>query len=424
MCFMMPRLALSFYSFLGFAIGFGTLWDVFGWANLATLSLLVLGLVNVLIHHRFPSRRSLNFVRYMRIAAVITAMVFLSALQVVWSHPDFGPPTVTNQEWIRTLALGVGLSSCLLVSDQTRKPLFLGVSLGFAFYGFGSVILSRFYGVSVLSPFDMHFGGVWGLPANPTPPGIAIFGSIAIFLTLFRSTFQAFPLAGLCVSVSAVWAIAALDRRSTLFPVLLYLAYFTILLIKYLCRLPSAGTLNKVMRKIIPLVCLFATLTILLNILSRTRLSLKLSRVLSEGVASVEFDRIDHYRFGYSRIFDSFLTGHNLLINLPTQLRATNPHWHSSPLDALRIGGLLGFACIVVWYLSLFFVFLSRSSTVVMRISALGLLLIMSVEPTMYKTWYDVLVPQLVTYFLVAETTTRLKPALPSEPYDKHESSV
>ena len=420
----MPRQALSFYSFLGFAIGFGTLWDVFGWANLATLSLLVLGLVNVLIHHRFPSRRSFNSVRYMWIAAVITAMVCLSALQAVWSHPDFGPPTVTNQEWIRTFALAVGLSSCLLVSDQTRKPLFLGVSLGFAFYGFGSVILSRFYGVSVLSPFDMHFGGVWGLPANPTPPGIAIFGSIAIFLTVFGRTIQPWPSVGLCASVAGVWAIAALDRRSTLLPVLFYLIYFTTVLIKHLWRLPSAGTQNMVLRKIIPGAGLFAIVTITLSTLSSTRLSLKLSRSLSEGVASVEFDRIDHYHFGYSKLFDSLITGHNLLINLPPQLRAINPHWHSSPLDALRIGGLLGFACIVVWYLSLSFVFLSRSSTVVLRISALGLLLIMSVEPTMYKTWYDVLVPQLVTYFLVAETTARLKPALPSEPDDKHESSV
>ncbi|UPH89165.1 hypothetical protein [Synechococcus sp. NB0720_010] len=420
----MPRLAVYIYSLLGFAIGFGTLWDVFGWANLATLSLLLLCLVNVLINYTFPSRWSCNPVRFVWITAVIAAMVCLSALQVVWSHPDFGPPVVTNQEWIRSLALAVGLSSCLLVSDQIRKPLFFGVSLGFGCYGFGSVILSYAYGVSLLSPFDMHFGGVWGLPTNPTPPGIAIFGSIAIFLTVFGSTFQAFPLAGLCLSMSGVWAIAALDRRSTLFPVLLYLAYFTILLIKHLWRLPSAGTLNKVMRKIIPLVCLFATLTILFNTLSRTRLSLKLSRVLSEGVASVEFDRIDHYRFGYSRLFDTLLTGHNLLINLPPQTRALNPHWHSSPLDAMRIGGFLGFACILFWYLSLFFVFLSRSSTPIIRISSLGVLLIMSVEPTMYKTWYDVLVPQLVTYFLVAETATRLKPALPSEPYDMHESSV
>ena len=420
----MPRQALSFYSYLGFAIGFGTLWDVFGWANLATLSLLVLGLVNVLIHHRLPSRFSFNSVRFLWIALVIMAMVCLSALQIVWSHPDFGPPIVTNQEWIRTLALAVGLSSCLLVSDQIRKPLFLGVSLGFGCYGFGSVILSYVFGVSVLSPFDMHFGGVWGLRANPTPPAIATFGSISIFLIAFRSTIQVFPLAGLAISLSGIWATAALDRRSTLFCLLLYLGYFIILFLHKLWRLPSGGTPNAQFRKIVSVVGLSAVLTISLNTLSRTRLSLRLSQALSEGISSSEFDRIDHYRIGYATLFHSLLTGNNLLINLPPQIDAINPHWHSSPLDAMRIGGFIGFACIVIWYLSLFFILLSKSSTPTIRISSLGLLLIMSVEPTMYKTWYDVLVPQLVTYFLVAETTTGLKPALTAEPHDRHELSV
>ena len=420
----MPCFIVYLYSLLGFAIGTGTLWDVFGWANLATLSLLVLGLVNVLIRHSLPSSCPVKSFRLLWIGGVIAAMVCLSALQVVWSHPDFGSPIVTNQEWIRTFALAVGLSSLLLVSDQIRKPLFLGVSLGFACYGFGSVILSYANGVSVLSPFDMHFGGVWGLPANPTPPGIAVFGSISIFFIALVRPIQALPEVGLSASLCGAFAIAELDRRSTLFPVLLYVGYSTILLVLRLRRTLSGDTLNDRLLKFLPAIGLFATLSVLISIISRTRLSRRLVSALSEGLASAEFDRIDHYRVGYSRLLDSLLAGHNLLINLPPQLRAINPHWHSSPLDALRIGGFLGFACLVVWYLSLFFVLLSRSSTAVLRISALGTLLIMSVEPTMYKTWYDILVPQLFTYFLVAETATRLKPALLADLLDRHASSV
>ena len=79
----MSRFLVYLYSLLGFAIGLGTLWDVFGWANLATLSLLVLGLVNVLIRHRFPSSWPVNSVRFLWIGGVIAAMVCLSALQVV-----------------------------------------------------------------------------------------------------------------------------------------------------------------------------------------------------------------------------------------------------------------------------------------------------------------------------------------------------
>ena len=420
----MPRFIVYLYSLLGFAIGIGTLWDVFGWANLATLSLLVLGLVNVLIRHRFPSSWPVKSVRFLWIGGVIAAMVCLSALQVVWSHPDFGPPIVTNQEWIRTFALAVGLSSLLLISDQIRKPLFLGVALGFACYGFGSVILSYAFGINVLTPFDMHFGGVWGTPANPTPPGLAIFGSIAIILISLARPIQVFPVVGLSVSLCGAFAIAALDRRSTLFPTLLFIGYFTVLLFKFLWTFPSGDTLYKNIRKLVPSVGLLAILVVLFDALSRTRLSLRLSTALSEGVASAEFDRVDHYRIGYSRLLESLLTGHNYLINLPPQLSAINPHWHSSPLDALRIGGFLGLACLFVWYLSLFFVFLARSSTPVMRVSALGLILIMSVEPTMHKTWYDVLVPQLVTYFLVAESAIRLIPALHAEPLDRRASSV
>ena len=97
--------SLVLVSAIGFLASFGTLWDVFGWANLTVLSISVLPLCAVfnILFRSYLRIRWFNFLLYVPLPLSILILYFF---QAIWVHPSFPgyPEVLTNQEWIRCLS--------------------------------------------------------------------------------------------------------------------------------------------------------------------------------------------------------------------------------------------------------------------------------------------------------------------------------
>ena len=392
--------SLLFVSTIGFLASFGTLWDVFGWANLTVLSIPLLALFAI-YNILFSPNLTICWSKFLLYVPLPLSIFSLYLFQALWAHPSFPgyPEALTNQELIRCLSyLSCFLSVPFLLPKQLNR-FWIGFAFGLAAYGFGTIFLSLFSGVDLRAPFDMHFGGPWGTQSNPTPPGLAI-----LFCTLIFSCYvlsSSFSKARLMYSLTFVYLISIssillLNRRSSL--ILLLFGFISILYV--LNKRPDFNfpTLFRRLSRFHQFIILLVSSSLCYFIL-QSRLFTKLFITFTQGPASSDSDRWDRYIQGFPLLAQSILSNNNFLIDLPPDLLVRNVHWHNSILDSFRIGGLVGLFCMIIWLFYLFKTIIFNSN-VLLKLLALSCFFILMVEPSLHRTWIDSLTIQFTSIFI------------------------
>ncbi len=395
----------SFVYALTFVIGFfaaiGSLWDVFGWANLAVLALYLLPAL-VFFNFIRPDFVPCDWKSYGIYLFLPVSILVLNIFQAIWIHPVFPgyPEGLTNQEWIRFSSYFLCFLSIPLFCARQCRIFWLGFSLGLASYGLGTIILTFFSDNSFKFPFDMHFGGPWGTPSNPTPPGIAIvvFVLIISYLLLSSSLSKWFKLHSfLIIYIPSVFSLFLLDKRSSLAFVLLS----TVLYSSQLLRLFDFDLRTFLSKRNAALkFALIAASSFVLYLVITSRLFTNIFITISQGPAVSDPDRWFRYSYGFKMLEQSLFSGYNHLIEMPYELESFNVHWHNGFLDSYRIGDLLGFVCFLIWILFLVFQLFKLQNHSFLRLSSLFCLLILMVEPTLHRTWIDGLSIQFLSVFI------------------------
>lgn len=393
--------SLLLVSAIGFLASFGTLWDVFGWANLTVLSISLLPLFAI-FNILFRSNFRVCWFNFLLYVPLPLSILILYLFQAIWVHPSFPgyPEVLTNQEWIRCLSYFFCFLSIPFLFPNQLKSFWISFACGLAAYGFGTVILTFFSGLAFRAPFDMHFGGPWGSPSNPTPPGLAIlFSSLILSYYLLSSSISKTKIVYCLSSIYLISIISALllNRRSALLFLLLGAISTSCILIKRydFHIITSFRRLGWCPKSILLIVSSF-----FLYLILHSRLLTNLFITVTQGPAASDSDRWDRYIYGFPLLLKSIYSNSNLLIDLPSDLLLINVHWHNSLLDGFRIGGLFGFIFMCIWLFYLITVMFSFNRFPLFRVLAFCCLFVLMVEPTLHRTWIDSLIIQFVSIFI------------------------
>jgi hypothetical protein len=112
------------------------------------------------------------------------------------------------------------------------------------------------------------------------------------------------------------------------------------------------------------------------------------------------------YKEGYQRLLQAFASGNDqILKELPPQIHAAR-YWHSLPLDSFRAGGFWVIPIVFTWFAALLlpsWQLLRKTPGTSFSLAATGLITIglLMTEPSMNVSHYDLLVPQLLTVYML-----------------------
>ena len=388
MVFIGPRVASWLLLANGLAVGVGLLVGVFGWADLSVLAMLVLPpmalLAGVRLTQHPPDLRDL----------LILGIAVLMVLVSRWSYVGL-PETLeglTNQEWIRALGFAAMASSVIRLNTAQQRWWFWGVCLGLTLYAGGTLIGTLLAGGGYGHVFDVHLAN-WGGRSNHPPAAYATLGIIALLKGTLPRRLQPALLTG--AFSMAVGYVVICGSRTTL-------------LLTGLFALAILGDLNLIEkfklnygRRVFLLPLIFSGVSIaLLQPLKDSLVIKRMPSLLTDPRA-----RPGLYKEGYQRLLHAFASGNDqILKDLPPQI--PEPYWHSLPLDSFRAGGFWVIPIVFTWFATLLlpsWQLLRKTPGTSFSLAATGLITIglLMTEPSMNVSHYDLLVPQLLTVYML-----------------------
>lgn len=397
MVFIGPRVFSWLLLLDGLAVGVGLLVGVFGWADLSVLAMLVLPpmalLAGVRLTQHPPDLRDL----------LILGIAILMVLVSRWSYVGL-PETLeglTNQEWIRALGFAAMASSVIRLNTAQQRWWFWGVCLGLTLYAGGTLIGTLLVGGGYGHVFDVHLAN-WGGRSNHPPAAYATLAIIALLKGTLPRRLQPALLTG--AFSMAVGYVVICGSRTTL-------------LLTGLFALAILGDLNLIEkfklnygRRVFLLPLIFSGVSIaLLQPLKDSLVIKRMPSLLTDPKA-----RPGLYKEGYQRLLHAFASGNDqILKDLPSQI--PEPYWHSLPLDSFRAGGFWVIPIVFTWFATLLlpsWQLLRKTPRTSFSLAATGLITIglLMTEPSMNVSHYDLLVPQLLTVYML--TMQKLNAAL------------
>jgi len=390
MVFIGPRVFSWLLLLDGLAVGVGLLVGVFGWADLSVLAMLVLPpmalLAGVRLTQHPPDLRDL----------LVLGIAVLMVLVSRWSYVSL-PGTLeglTNQEWIRALGFAAMASSVIRLNTAHQRWWFWGVCLGLTLYAGGTLIGTLLTGGGYGHVFDVHFGN-WGGRSNHPPAAYATLGVLAILNGTLPRRLQP-ALLTLAFGMALSYVVICGSR--------------TTLLLTGLFALAILGDLNLIEKFklnygrrffLVPLTLAGASLA-LLQPLKDSLVIKRMPSLLTDPKA-----RPGLYKEGYQRLLHSFASGNDqILKDLPSQI--PEPYWHSLPLDSFRAGGFWAIPIVFTWFATLLlpsWQLLRKTPGTSFSLAATGLITfgLLMTEPSMNVSNYDLLVPQLLTIYMLTK---------------------
>ena len=370
----------------GLAVGMGLLVGVFGWADLSVLAMLLLPPTALLARVRLTQHPP--DLRDLLILGIAVLMVVVSR----WSYVGL-PETLeglTNQEWIRALGFASMASSVIRLNTAQQRWWFWGVCLGLTVYAGGTLIGTLLVGGGYGHVFDVHLAN-WGGRSNHPPAAYATLGIIALLKGISPRRLQPALLTG-AFSMAVGYVVICGSRTTLLLTLLLAIGIIGDL------HLIEKFKLNHGRRVfLVPIIFTGVSLALLQP--------LKDSLVIKRMPSLLTDTRPGLYKEGYQRLMHAFASGNGqILKDLPPQIH--EPYWHSLPLDSFRAGGFWVIPIVFTWFAALLlpsWQLLRKTPGISFSLAATGLITIglLITEPSMNVSNYDLLVPQLLTVYML-----------------------
>ena len=374
----------------GLAVGMGLLVGVFGWADLSVLAMLVLPpmalMAGVRLTQHPPDLRDL----------LIVGIAVLMVLVSRWSYVGL-PETLeglTNQEWIRAFGFAAMASSVIRLNTIQQRWWFWGVCLGLTLYAGGTLIGTLLTGGGYGNVYDVHLGD-WGGRSNHIPPAYATLGIIALLRGTLPQRLQPGLLAG-AFSMALGYVIICGSRTTLLLTALLAVGIISDL------DLIDKFKLNRGLRIFLVPLLLASASVALLQPLKDSLVIKRMPSLLTDPKA-----RPGLFKEGYQRLLQAFASGNDqILKELPPHINV--PYWHSLPLDSFRAGGFWTIPIVLFWLATLLlpsWKLLRKTPGTSFSLAAKGLITfgLLMTEPTMNISHYDLLVPQLLTVYMLTK---------------------
>lgn len=375
----------------GLAVGMGLLVGVFGWADLSVLAMLLLPptalLAGVRLTQHPPDLRDLLII------GISVLMVVVSR----WSYAGL-PETMeglTNQEWIRALSFAAMASSVIRLNTAQQRWWFWGVCLGLTLYAGGTLIGTLLMGGGYGNVYDVHIGN-WGGRSNHIPPAYATLGIIALLKGTLPRRLQPALLTG-AFSMAVGYVVICGSRTTLLLTLLLAVGIIGDL------HLIAKVKLNYGRRiYLLPLFLASASIP-LLQCLKDLLVIKRMPSLLNDPKA-----RPGLFKEGYQRLLHAFASGNDqILKDLPPSIREGN-FWHSLPLDSFRAGSFWTIPTVLFWLATLLlpsWKILRKTPGISFSHASTGLITfgLLMTEPSMNVSHYDLLVPQLLTIYMLAK---------------------
>jgi len=383
-----PRICSWLLLANGLAVGVGLLVGVLGWADLSVLAMLMLPplalLAGIRLSQHPPDLRDL----------LVLGIAVLMVLVSRWSHIAV-PGTLeglTNQEWIRALGFAAMATSVLRLKTDQQRWWFWGVGLGLTLYAGGTLIGTLLIGGGYKNVFDVHLGN-WGGRSNHPPAAYSALGVLALARGTLPSRLQPVLLAG-AFSMALGYVIICGTRTTLLLTSLFALAI--------LADINPIKKLSNGRRIVMALLGLSGFSLAMIQALKNSLTIKRLPSLLTDP-----HRRPGLFKEGYQRLLHALPTGdQKSLQDLPAQFDEL--YWHSLPLDSFRAAGICSLPIVFGWLALLLlpsWQLLRKIPGKSFSLAATGLItfgLLMS-EPSLNVSHYDLLVPQLLTLYLLTE---------------------
>ena len=372
----------------GLAVGMGLLVGVFGWADLNVLAMLVLPptalMAGVRLTQHPPDLRDL----------LILGIAILMVLVSRWSYVGL-PETLeglTNQEWIRAFGFAAMASSVIRLNTIQQRWWFWGVCLGLTLYAGGTLIGTLLTGGGYGKVFDVHLGNFGGMSNHP-PAAYATLGIIGLLNGIALPRLKSILLVG-AFAMASGYVIICGSRTTLLLTALLAVGIISDL------DLIDKFKLNRGLRIFLVPLLLASASVALLQPLKDSLVIKRMPSLLTDPKA-----RPGLFKEGYQRLLQAFASGNDqILKELPPHIN--EPYWHSLPLDSFRAGGFWTIPIVLFWLATLLlpsWKLLRKTPGTSFSLAATGLITfgLLMTEPTMNISNYDLLVPQLLTVYML-----------------------